>query len=325
MLTTTLVRKTIRQLASTMYPLAILGGLVFSTGCVETVSFNVLRPARVNVRGVAGEGRDATVSMGEWHGVDANATEDVKQRIRELVTNSEGGVVKFAEADGVVRLDGNVAEHSSDEQVSSKPDQCEKQENGKRVTYACTRYTRTAKASVRVSMNVVDQTGKTLAADTFANSLEAETTATDEQPPPIDRDQLLSTLRAAAAEKLAAMVVPYRVTVVKRWYKCGQANDTCKAALTQLRGGNFEAAIDLLKKAVDQLKAAEEPDAKALAGAWWGLTLAYEFSGDYAAARASLQEAIAANPNEEVFAQEKASIQNEETSRERVAKQTGEE
>jgi hypothetical protein len=294
-----------------------------ASACTETVAFNVLRPAKVNVRGMAGEGKDATVTLGEWQGVDASAAEDIKQRLRELVTNSEGGVVKFAQADGVVRLDGNVAEHSSKEDVTSKQDQCTKSENGKTVQYACTRYTRTAKAQVRVSMNVVDKGGKTLAADTFSDSIQDQTTATDEQPPPIDRDQMLSALRGGAAQKLATLVVPYRVQVTKNWYKCGDANDACKAALTQLRGGNFAGAIDLLKKAVDQLKAAKEPDGKALAGAWWGLTLAQEFSGDYAGARASLQEAIHANPNEEDFAGEMLSIQKEDSSRKQVTKQVG--
>jgi hypothetical protein len=317
------LRQAVRSAVAGAFPLVLLVGMGVNLGCVETVSFNVLRPAKVNVRGIAGEGKDATVSLGEWQGVDSSAVEDVKQRIRELVTNSEGGVVKFAQSDGVVHLDGNVAEHSSEENVTSKQDQCSKVEGKKTVTYACTKWTRTAKARVRVSMNVLDQTGKTLAADTFSDSVVQQTYATDEQPPPIDRDQMLSALRAGAAEYLARLVVPYRVMVQKRWYKCGDANDTCKAALTQLRGGNFEAAIDLLKKAIDQLKAAPKPDAKALAAAWWGLTLAQEFSGDYAAARASLQEAINANPNEEAFASEKSSIQQEENSRKQVAKQVG--
>ena len=180
-------------------------------------------------------------------------------------------------------------------------------------------------ARIRVSMNVIDEAGKMLAADTFSDSMEEETTATNERPAPIDHDRMLSALRYSAAAHLARMVVPYRVMVSKRWYKCGDANDTCKAALTQLRVGNFEVAINLLTRVVDQLKASPKPDAKALAAAWWGLTLAHEFSGDYAAARASLQEAIAANPNEATFAREMASIQQEENSRKQVAKQIGEE
>jgi hypothetical protein len=320
-----MLRQAVQTAIARALPLVLLVGMGVNLGCVETVSFSVLRPARVNVRGIAGDGRDATVSLGEWRGVNSNATEDIKQRIRELVTNSEGGVVRFAQADGVVRLDGNVAEHSSKEDVTSTQYQCSKTDGKKTVTSTCTRWTRKAVARIRVSMNVIDEAGKMLAADTFSDSMEEETTATNERPAPIDHDRMLSALRYSAAAHLARMVVPYRVMVSKRWYKCGDANDTCKAALTQLRVGNFEVAINLLTRVVDQLKASPKPDAKALAAAWWGLTLAHEFSGDYAAARASLQEAIAANPNEATFAREMASIQQEENSRKQVAKQIGEE
>lgn len=305
-------------------PLVALALMLVGVACQETVSFNVIRPARVNVRGMAGEGADATVALGQWQGVDSGAVEDIKQRLREMVTNAPGGYVKLTEAEGIVRLDGNVSEYAYDENVESKSEQCTKTENKKTVTYACTRYTRKATARIRASMNVVDHTGKTIAADTFSDAMNDSTSSTDEQPAPIDREQMLSSLRYAAAAELAKLVVPYPVVVEKRWFKCGDANDTCKAALTQLRGGNFEGAKGLLQQAIDALRAAPEPDAKALAAAWWGLTLAHEFSGDYPAARAALQEAIQANPKEDVFAREMQSIQQEEASTQQLSRQIGE-
>jgi tetratricopeptide (TPR) repeat protein len=239
--------------------------------------------------------------------------------LRSTCFNAEGSVVRFAEASGIVRLDGAIQDHSIDEKVESKKDQCQKIQGGKTVKYACTKYVRTAKARLQVSMNVLDGSGRTLAAETYADGVERKTEGTDQEPPAIDGEAMLSQLRGAAVESFAKMIVPYRVTTTKPWFKCGDLEDKCEAALAQLLGGNFGAAIGLLEQAVDSLRSSGDPEA--LAAAWWGLTLAHEFSGSYEQARASLNEAIAANPNEKAFPSELASIDEEEESRRQLAKQ----
>jgi hypothetical protein len=304
--------------------LALLSLAITLVGCQETVSFNVLRAAQVNVRGMTPEGHDPTVSIGEWKGVDASAASDIAQKVRELVTNAPGGVVKFAEAGGVVRLDGNLSEYKYEENVTSKPWKCTKHDDAanKNVEYPCTHFTRAGTARVAVSMNVIDATGKTAGAHTFSpGPVPKETEADDEQPPTIDWESVMGDLRGSAAVELAALVIPTPVAVVKRWFKCGDANEQCKAGLVQLKQGNFEPAQTIFRQAIDTLQHAPKLDAEATAAAWWALTLSQEFSGDYAGANASLKEAIKLDPSNETYAAEVSGIQAIKKNAERLGKQ----
>jgi len=280
-------------------------------GCQNTVSFNVLRAAKVNVPGIAGEGRDATVSLGKWNGVDQNASADIAQRIREIVTNAPGGKVKFAEADGIVRIQGELQEYKYEERVSERADQCTRTNSAtkKSESYACTHYTRQGTARIRAAMNVLDVNGKTVGSDAFSTTIPMSTTSTDEQPAAIDWETILTELRSQSANQLAGLVVPRPEVVSKRWFKCGDANDLCSAGQVQLKQSNFEQADALFKQAIEKLKTSKEPEATA--AAWWALTLTHEFSGDYAGASASLSEAIRLAPANETYAAEFKSIDHE--------------
>jgi hypothetical protein len=301
---------------------AWLAGLAL-LGCHQTVDFNVLRAARVNVRGMTQEGLDPTVSVGEWGGVDASAAADIGQRLRELVTNAPGGVVRFAESDGVVKLDGSLREYRYQEEVTSRSDTCSRydQASNKSVSYSCTHYTRSGEARINVSMNVVDQTGKTVGADSFIESVPMSTSSTDEAAPAIAWADVMESLRRRAADRLSRLVVPHLVTVEKRWFGCGAANAACKAGLVQLRHGNFDPAQALFRQAVQVLQAAPKLDPEALAAAWWAVTLSQEFSGDFQGARASLEQAIRFDPENEFYAAETSQIEDEKSNAERLSRQ----
>jgi len=292
------------------------------SGCGETVSFSVLRAARVNVKGMAGN-KDATVSVGEWGGVDQAAAADVKQRIVELVTNAEGGVVKFSTTRGVVHVDGQVSEHGYTENVTSTQSQCSRynSQTKKSESYSCTHRKRVGVAHVRIAANVVDESGKVVASDSFSEKAEQGTSATDGDPDSIDGQQLLASLRAQGAAKLAALVVPHRVQVTKKWFKCGDASAQCDAGLLHLRSGNFAPAREQFTKAVDLLRGQAKPDAEAIAAAWWGITLSHEFDGNFAGARVALEEAIKLDPKNETYAGEGRLISEEEQNAQKLGKQ----
>jgi tetratricopeptide (TPR) repeat protein len=300
-----------------------VGLLTGLAGCGTTVDFNVLRAARVNVSGLAGEGNDATVSIGRWSGDDGSAVEDFKQRLTELITNAEGGVVTFAMAGGVVQLDGEVSDHAYKEEVTSRREQCSRQNEKTKKTekYPCTINTRRGTARIRVSMNVVDHAGKVVGSDSFADKVERTTQDTDNDPPPIDGQEMLASLRAAGAAKLAVLVVPHRVVVSKPWFGCGDADDMCDAGLTQLRAGNFGGARSQFERAIDRLRTAPQQDGEALAGAWWGIVLASEFGGQYVEAQSALERAIELDPSREAYAEEDRSIRAEAENSSQLAKQ----
>jgi len=303
---------------------AALGiALAFGTvGCGQTVSFSVLRAAHVNVKGMAGA-KDATVSVGEWGGADGQAVEDVKQRIAELITNAEGGVIRFTTAQGVVRVDGLVAEHLYTERRESSRSTCSHYNSSTKrsESYPCTLHKRIGVARIRMSVSVVDQAGRVVASDSYANRAERSTSSTDGDPEGIDGHQLLADLRADGAHALAALVIPHRVMVTKRWFSCGDASDACAAGLLHLRKSNFGPARDQFTKAIDQLRAKPSPDTSAMAAAWWGIVLAHEFDGNYAGARTALEETIKLNPKEEVYADEVRHIADEERNAQKLANQ----
>lgn len=305
---------------------------VFLMGCGETVQFNVLRAAKVNVKQFAGAG-EPTVSVGSWKATDGSqqsAADEIGQYLREAITNAEGGVVKFAQSGGAVSLEGTLMEHSYAEKVTADKHICSTVKDKQKVDYPCTEWKRSGRAILRVSMNVVDASGKTVAAESVPLEATKETTVTiettaDPNPPgelpAIDGQGILLGFRRQAADQLARNVVPYRVNVQKPWLGCGDAKEVCKVGLAELKAGNFEAAGASFSKAVEQLKAAPKPDPEALSAAYWALTLTNEFGGDYAAAEAMLQKAIEQNPGEEAFAAETASIRTEKANAKKLVGQ----
>jgi tetratricopeptide (TPR) repeat protein len=304
--------------------LVLCAGLAsLALGCATTVPFSVLRPAKVNLKKLANNG-EPSVSVGKWEAAQneqGNYASEVGQYLREAITSAEGGVVKFAQADGTVSLEGTLTEHSHKEEVREERSQCTKYEDGKSIKYPCVIRTRTGIGRVRVSMNVLDHGGKTVSADTQDCERRPSTSATDEQPPSIDWEGVLLECRREVAANLAKNVVPYRIVVTKRWFGCGDADAACKAGLAQLRAGNFDEAALQFENALEMLKKQPKPDAEALAGAHWALTLVNEFAGEYSTAQEHLKEAINLQPENAEFVNERASIEEERRKREELEKQ----
>jgi tetratricopeptide (TPR) repeat protein len=173
-------------------------------------------------------------------------------------------------------------------------------------------------------MEVVDSSGKVIGSQTAGGDAEPTTEETDKDPPPIDWDAVFSQLKEGAAMGLAAAVVPSRAVVVKPWFKCGDANETCKAGLGHLRAGRFADAEASFQDALTRLAALPKPDPKATAAAYWGIVLAREFGGNYAGAREALSKAKESNPEEEAFRAEETWISKEEQNAKKLGAEAGE-
>lgn len=285
-----------------------------ASGCAKTMQFSVLRPAKINVKRIAGDA-EPTVSVGQWSSAtsgDQQYASEVGQYLRELIVNSEGHAIAFAETGGAVTLNGTLQEHGQKEDVTVEDRTCAKGVGDKKVSYPCKFYTRAGKATVRISMNVLDTGGKTVAADTASLERAERTSATDEQPPAIDWEGILLGLRRDAAGQLAKSVVPYRVVVAKRMFSCGDAKKTCQAGMTQLGQGNFDEAIALFTQALESLEKSAKRDSENEAAAYWALALTHEFSGNFKEAGASVRKAIALDPDNETYASEVSAIAAEE-------------
>ena len=293
-----------RRSATRVFALGLLCAGVASA-CGQHVTFSVLSPAKVNVRKLAGN-EPATISIGSWQSQPGQAAQarEIAQFLRELVLNAEGGVVQLKDANGVVRLDGELTQHSYHEEIKSFQGTCTRRENNKQVKYSCTTNTRHGKAEVRASMNVVGRDGTTLAAVTEACVKPETTRATDAKAPEIDPEPLLLSCRQQIAAQFAKAVVPYRIDVTKPWFKCGDAEAQCSGALAQLRAGNFDQAQELLEQAQKVVAS----DSESLAAVHWGLALTAEFSGRYAEAEKEIQSCMQLWPSEAVFAEELSAI-----------------
>ena len=303
-----------------------------SIGCARTVSFSVVRAAKINIPAMAAEkGVPSTVSVEGWTAENPawqSQSAEIAQYLREAITNSPGGLVKFSESGGVVTLSGNLVEHSAEEHESEEEKTCTDQKNRK---YACIDYRRNGKARLRVSMNVIDSSGVTIASETvpleetestnrfFVPKADVLSGTTSPGAPPIDWEPVFLRMRQKAALQLAQLVVPYPVTVSKPWFKCGAANDLCEAGVLQLQNSNFEEAMSLFNQAKGVLESAS--DNKALSAVYWALTLTHEFSGEFLEARTTLKEAIRLLPGESVYAAEMKAIDNEEKNAEKLSTQ----
>lgn len=291
----------------------ILLALMVLVGCGQTVKFNVLRAPSVNVVKLAG-GKTPTVSVGDWtssNPSDRQAAQEIAQYLREAITNAPGGLVRFAQSGGVVTLHGNLLEHSHSDEISETLHKCYKKQGKQQIAYKCTQYTRNGRARLRVSMNVIDAQGRTVAAETVPVEAVSQTSATDEQPPAIDWRSTMLDMRKEAAKKLAKNVVPYRVTVAKPWFSCGAADKLCDAGLADLRQGLFDAARASFNQALDQLQTAAERDKDAMAAAFWALALTAEFGGDFDKAEELVAKAIELDPDEDAYRLERSSISTE--------------
>ena len=148
-----------------------------------------------------------------------------------------------------------------------------------------------------------------------------ETDAIDQEPEAIPWADVLLSLGAQAATELAKLVVPHAATVVKRWRKCGEAEDLCRAGLLQLKAGNTDEAKKSFTAAAEKVRRLPKPAPTDEASAWWALALTQEFTGDFAGAWTSVKKAAELDPTESMYVQETASIRNEQASARRLYSQ----
>ncbi len=294
----------------------------YISGC-QSVSFNVIRPARINVVGMTPSGRDATVSVGRWQTVSSQGINNLLGKLSQAISDSPRHLVKLdVNRQGIVILEGELNTYDYSQQMTRQSQTCTRYTLGskKAEKYACTAYSLKGVASIRVIMRVLDSQGHVIGGDSFKNSATGYSSNIDQEPEPIDYMSMLDELENQAVQHLAKLVVPYREKVEKDWLSCGKIDDHCERALKALKSENFEAAQEDLFEGIKKLE--NDADAsKDLAAAWWALALTQEFSGDFNNAKASLKEAIKHNPDEDLFHDEVRSIKKEEDNAKKLAKQ----
>jgi tetratricopeptide (TPR) repeat protein len=306
-----------------MFAYFLFLSFILLTSACQSIQFKVIRPAKINVVGMTPEGKDPSISIGKWEGHAPNAIDSLISKISQLILNSPKNIIKLDQSGrGIVKLDGHLHQFQYEEKLNRENQKCTRynEKSKKHEQYNCTLYTLVGTARIKASIRVLDQSKQVLGGDTVNEYIKVQNSAYDEQPAAIDGNLLLDQVESIAAEKFAKIVVPYRDTVHKEWFSCGDASKQCDLALKALQSENFSQAKDLLFEAIKMLEEKNGSDSD-FAATWWALALSQEFSGDFSNAKASLQEALKYKPTEEVFLQEMSSIKREEENAKKLAKQ----
>jgi hypothetical protein len=310
------------KLNTLLFPTLLI--LLLLLSACQSVQFKVIRPAKINVVGMTPEGKDATVSIGQWKGHSPNAIDSLIAKITQIILNSPKNIIKLeSNHQGIVVLEGDLSLFRYEDKLSSQVQQCSRYNDRtkKHESYQCTVYTLTGTAKIKVAMKVLDgSNGQVLGGDMINETINRQTTAIDTQPEIIDGNMLLDQLESMAADKLAKLVVPYRDTVSREWLSCGSVSKFCDQAFKALQAEDFSGAKEFLFQAIKNLESNQGSDSD-FAATWWALALAQEFSGEFSNAKASLEEALKYDSSKEIFVQELASIRREEENAKKLAKQ----
>ena len=293
----------------------LLVGSVLSVGCGTSITVTRLKPAEVNLAGIKriaitridGRDGDTLATMITERLVESKRYEVVERAEMDKIAAEHRGALDaaFEQNQGVelgkllpaaALVAGSVNESKSDENVRSQNDTCTRYEDignhkTRAVKYACTHYTRTATSLFTANMRVFDtNTGKILVTRRLSQSDKKETTNTDADPDPIDRDAMLEACRAAVATSFMRLIAPYPVQE-----QVDLEKDNALPELAQgneyLKRGDPNTATEFVARAVAKADStpAMKPDAKARAHYEFGLGKA--LSGDFTTALAELRVA----------------------------------
>jgi tetratricopeptide (TPR) repeat protein len=175
--------------------------------------------------------------------------------------------------------------------------------------------------TMRATFKIVDvSTGRLLIAKTYEERRSDTNVGYDRRPDPVDVPRLETTARTAVVDRFMRAILPHQEYVTANFQK--------DSDLPQLEGGIGWAERGEWKKAQDSFNAAiadsqKNPKIKSdqLGKAYWNLGLAYEYSGDYDKATATVQKAYDLSNDRSMLA-ELDNIKRLQFDSQRVAEQT---
>lgn len=181
---------------------------------------------------------------------------------------------------------------------TSKRDWVEKKKKGKKghrhtVKINHTTYYREGDYKLSLNVKLVDiQTAKILAAKTLSAEATKSVNETDAAAPSIDRDALYNNCVKSIKKQFKKLVAPYKVKV-KAEFLTDDALPEVKAALVQFKIKEWNAGVDLLKKATT--KNGLKP--KVRAKAFYNYGLAKMYGGEPSEAVELFKKAMALKPD----------------------------
>jgi curli biogenesis system outer membrane secretion channel CsgG len=290
--------------------------IVLSSGCAQTLSVQVLRPAEINLKGikkiaigeitgrggteVAGELTTALFDSGRYEVVDRQNLDKVLLELRlsssslvEPETAVKAG--KLLGASAVVV--GSIVRHSYREEPLRKNDS--ERTNLNNVKEYFTRYVRSGSAHVSASFRVTDlSTGQVIASRTIEEHQTEElkgrevprnTDPNEAVPDPIDGEALLGKARAAVIARFMKAIAPYYESLELPFEKTGALPDL-ERGIALAKANDWSRAVELFSSAVG--KAGSLPPKKQ-AYAYLDLGMAQCFGlGDFKSGIQAISQAL---------------------------------
>lgn len=289
----------------------VVGVVALAASACATVSIpvQVTRPAEINMA------RYKQIAVGEMQG---EAGHLLAERINEALMSSgrfevldrqnmsailreqrmaAQGLVDQASAAELGRLKGSAAivfGHAERSHlrgpVKAQKSTCYR--NGKSV--ACTTYSRSDVVKVKGTVKVTDvSTGRILKTKSYPCEFTPSSTATNQQPDPIDPDPYYERCFSMITGDFMKSIAPYTEIVRAHFVKDGNL-PMIEQGILSARYGNWDDAIAHFNSAVDA-SGLLKPEVQAKA--WWNLGLAYEYSYKFDEAIAALKKASSLHPH----------------------------
>lgn len=197
-----------------------------------------------------------------------------------------------------------------------------KDEKGKSVygNVPCKEYSRQGKAATRGNVDIVDvETGSILKTKTLKGTCEKKTQATDDDPLPIDGDELLDCALNENVTLIARTITPWSEDV-QAPFERDKAVPTLALGIRHAETGEFGEAAKVFADAAKASETSAKIPAKTIAKTYWNLALAQKYMNDHRAALRSLQKAYTLDPRRQ-YLDEQASVKAMRSEHEELKRQ----
>jgi len=152
-----------------------------------------------------------------------------------------------------------------------------------------TNYVRKTTATLLASLRIVDvTTGKTYTPSQIDGTIVEQTQARDGIPEAADENQVLSRAYEKTVAQFLQNILPWTETVSLTVFDDDKYS--LKLSSNQMKSGQFDAAGDTVKKAIEAAGGDNQPDKKLLAKAYYNLGIALMYAGNTAEALPALQK-----------------------------------
>lgn len=305
----------IQKYFTSCFSIGLVIVLLIITGCATTaVMMTVQRPAEVNLKGferiaigtISGtDSKDvedalttSLVNSGRFEVLDRNHLNRVMQEHNLSMgeTFDQSTAAQLGNFIGAaILVFGRVQLSNTDNNVTKEEPYTITHKDGSVSHHQ--KFTRTVKQTLKVNLQMVDmQTSKIVAIRNLSAENSEKTTADKKTPADIDPIPLKTACVGKVISDFMKAVAPYSVQIKASFQKDKKLPEV-ESAITQMKIGEWDEAMELLEKAA--AKTGLEPKVKAKA--LYNLGLAQMYGSEYEKSLENIKQAMSLQPNVKLY------------------------